>query len=414
MKKTIYKKILAAGSALLVLLSLAGCVREEPVQADAVIPPVPPAEAPASDVERISSETQKTSATEAFSPTEQAVQPETEEPTATDTPATVPEVPAEQPVETPTEAPTEAPTEIPAPESPALVAPEAEEESLPEQNPQDWEVDVPDERPTFEGMKFVYAEEIEKAKYEASRYPDLQYTKPNTGDSILDNWLSFVLEHHELTMVVGESYQMVYTFYGSDTVKWRSEDESVFTVDQTGRISAHAPGQARLVAVSGECGARTCQITVVEKILTKEEQARAVAQQIAWIILNDPTVTTDIERIAYAARFINAYVGNGHTTSFHEDSRTAYGTLVSGYSNCVGSTKATGLVLEYMGFSWRHVNAGQNSHQWCEVYGVDGQTAFCDGSAYGVVGFGTRQEDGANWLYMNSQGQLIGYNEYFG
>ena len=34
MKKTIYKKILAAGSALLVLLSLAGCVREEPVQAD--------------------------------------------------------------------------------------------------------------------------------------------------------------------------------------------------------------------------------------------------------------------------------------------------------------------------------------------------------------------------------------------
>ena len=114
MKKTIYKKILAAGSALLVLLSLAGCVREEPVQADAVIPPVPPAEAPASDVERISSETQKTSATEAFSSTEQAVQPETEEPTATDTPATVPEVPAEQPVETPTEEPTEAPTEIPA------------------------------------------------------------------------------------------------------------------------------------------------------------------------------------------------------------------------------------------------------------------------------------------------------------
>ena len=79
-----------------------------------------------------------------------------------------------------------------------------------------------------------------------------------------------------------------------------------------------------------------------------------------------------------------------------------FGTLVTFYSTCAGSTRAMGLVLEYMGFEWYHVNENQWSHQWCVVYDVDGQTAFADGSEYGVAGYGERKEDGSNWIWFQS------------
>lgn len=449
MKRTLRKKLLAAGGALLMLLSLVGCTNDAAANTAADDPAltimedtIPTVGDTVPEMQSISPSTEKTEENKAVSSTKQTTNVETEETISTEPsdPTGVPEALEEQPVqkeehtaqqeeipekpaepvpapETPTpEAP--APEAVPVPQQPApeVSAPEEEPEPLPDQNPYVPDIDVPDERPTFEGMDFIFMDEWAKEQYESARYPDMQTTKPDTGDTTLDHWLSLVLEHHELTLEVGEKYQMAYSFFGSDTLQWRSEDESVLTVDQTGLITAHAEGQTRLVVVSGECGARQCAITVIQKhppIMTKDEQARAIAKDIADLIMNDPTITTDIERIAYAARFVNAYVDMGHTSSFHEDCRTAYGTFVAGYSNCVGSTKATGLVLEYMGFSWSHVNQGQWGHQWCEVYDVDGQTAFCDGSIYGIVGFGSRLDDGSNWLYLTSEGQLVSFNEYF-
>ena len=158
------------------------------------------------------------------------------------------------------------------------------------------------------------------------------------------------------------------------------------------------------------------QNAIINKELSdseKEAEARSVAREIALVIKNDPSIKTDLERIAYVARFINEFIDAGHTSSFHPDRASAYGTLVAGYSNCAGSTRATGMVLEELGFSWRHVNENQWDHQWCIVYDVDGQTAFCDGSSYGIVGYGSRN-DRANWRYLTNSGELVVYDEYFG
>ena len=418
MKMNCYRKILALASAALLTLHLTGCT-------DRTISAENPAAGILEEKEQTSTqmaeikEIQKESTTvydykqknEADCSTDAEIQQEKTgvfaETAAEEIPETAPQgdLPSQSASETPSQ---------PLPEkeqAPSAKEPESEAEAVvlqPQQQPADSNFEESDERPTFEGMNFVYADE-----YQKDTHPGLQDTKPDTGDAILDNWLSFALEYDQLTMEVGKSHQMVYTYYGTDPkFTWRSETPEIISVDQTGQITALTEGKGKIVVFSADCGARTCVITVVQKILTKDEQARQVAQQIAYVIMNDPTITTDIERVAYATRFVHEYVKMGHTSSFHEDCRTAYGVFVAGYSNCVGATKATGLVLEYMGYSWSHVNIGQWGHQWCEVYGVDGQTAWCDGSSYGVVGFGTRQEDGSNWLYMTNQGQLVNYFEH--
>ena len=106
--------------------------------------------------------------------------------------------------------------------------------------------------------------------------------------------------------------------------------------------------------------------------------------------------------IAVAALLVNQYVAEGVSTSNVPGYNQPFGTLVTFYSSCAGSTRAMGLVLEYMGFQWYHVNENQWDHQWCVVYDVDGQTAFADGSVYGIAGYGQRQPDGSNWMqYRN-------------
>ena len=409
MKRNYYKKILALGGAALLILNLAGCTGM------AISAESPAASAPR-EIEQSSTQMAENKENQKFQTTDSEFNQEYKETSSTEAEelqgvTVVP--PASAADEITEDAPPEEMPAQPAPEkeqTPASEEPEMkpeEIEQLPQQNPADSNAETSDDRPTFEGMEFVYADE-----YQKDTHPGLQDTKPDSGDAILDNWLSFALEYDQLTMEVGKSYQMVYTYYGTDPkFTWRSETPEIISVDQTGQITALTEGKGKIVVFSADCGARTCVITVVQKILTKDEQARQVAQQIAYVIMNDPTITTDIERVAYATRFVHEYVKMGHTSSFHEDCRTAYGVFVAGYSNCVGATKATGLVLEYMGYSWSHVNIGQWGHQWCEVYGVDGQTAWCDGSSYGVVGFGTRQEDGSNWLYMTNQGQLVNYLE---
>ena len=392
MKTYTLKKAIAAGAALLTLLSMAGCSAQAAEEKAAL---------------------QITETVEATVPEEtQAGIPE----------ATEPAVPEKEVAESTEPAPGEKTAETPAKDTTPRKSKSSTETIKTEGNEGDASTQKPaqEENSTHSSTEKIPESENSPSvpvETPAPTEPNVKPEQPNgnkTEDQIVETWKAFALEAKQLSMTVGQVYQMGYTYPGSvEEMSWVSENESVLTVDAFGCMTAHAEGTARVVVFTEVYGARYCDITVLPKPLTEEEKdaaAREAAQQIAYIIMNDPTITTDIERIAYAARFVNEFVRAGHTSSFHEDCRTAYGTFVAGYSNCVGSTKATGLVLEYMGYSWYHVNQGLDTHQWCEVYGVDGQTAFCDGSSYGVVGYGSRQADGSNWLYMTNTGELVQYN----
>ncbi len=114
----------------------------------------------------------------------------------------------------------------------------------------------------------------------------------------------------------------------------------------------------------------------------KDAQARAVAQQIADSI----TGGTDLEKVRKAAQIVALYCANATYTSSDSDYKTAYGVFCKGVYTCAGSTRALGLVLECMGYSWEHVNANQYSHQWCKVT-MDGQIGWADGMG-GIADYG--------------------------
>ena len=59
---------------------------------------------------------------------------------------------------------------------------------------------------------------------------------------------------------------------------------------------------------------------------------------------------------------------------------------MAGVYTCAGTTRALGRVLDYMGYSWQHVNENKWSHQWCIVT-MDGQAGYADGMG-GIAGYG--------------------------
>ena len=120
----------------------------------------------------------------------------------------------------------------------------------------------------------------------------------------------------------------------------------------------------------------------------KDAQARAVAQSIADSI----PAGSDLERVRAAAAAVAGYCSRATYTSDDPDYKTPYGVLCKGVYTCAGATRALGLVLECMGYSWSHANANQWTHQWCELT-MDGQKGWADGMGgladYGECPFAT-------------------------
>lgn len=115
----------------------------------------------------------------------------------------------------------------------------------------------------------------------------------------------------------------------------------------------------------------------------KEKQAAAVAKE---IISNIPADATDEEKIQYAASAAAHYSSQATYTSEGTDYATPYGVFVKGEYTCAGSTRALGLLLDYLGYDWKHANEGLWTHQWCIVY-VNGEKAWADGQI-GMCGYG--------------------------
>ena len=114
----------------------------------------------------------------------------------------------------------------------------------------------------------------------------------------------------------------------------------------------------------------------------KERQARVIAKQIASSI----TGNTDLEKVSKAAQIVSEYYQKGVHKESGVDYRTAYGVFIKGESSCAGTTRALGMVLEEMGYSWTHANENQWNHQWVILY-MDGQIGYADGQI-GLVGYG--------------------------
>lgn len=147
--------------------------------------------------------------------------------------------------------------------------------------------------------------------------------------------------------------------------------------EQTASVSAKT--QAKKATMNSGSGNKNSQSSVNAE---KEAQARVVAQQIADSI----TGNNDLEKVRQAAEIIAVYCMNSTYTSSDPDYRTPYGLLCKGVYTCAGATRALGLVLECMGYSWEHVNENQWTHQWCKVT-MDGKVGWADGMG-GIADYG--------------------------
>ncbi|MCD8222656.1 MAG: hypothetical protein LUD07_10860 [Clostridiales bacterium] len=119
------------------------------------------------------------------------------------------------------------------------------------------------------------------------------------------------------------------------------------------------------------------------KYLTAEQaaQADAVAKGIAESILSNPDYDTDLAKVRAAAIAVLSYTRKGvYGNDAARYYRSPYGVFISGNYTCAGTARATGRILDYMGYTWQHVNENQYQHQWC-VLTMDGQTGFADGMA---------------------------------
>ena len=95
---------------------------------------------------------------------------------------------------------------------------------------------------------------------------------------------------------------------------------------------------------------------------------------------------TDLERVETAAGIISFICQNDTYTTEGSYYNKPYGVFIQREYSCAGATRALGLVLNYMGFSWSHINENQWTHQWCELM-MDGQKGYADGMG-GFAGYG--------------------------
>lgn len=83
----------------------------------------------------------------------------------------------------------------------------------------------------------------------------------------------------------------------------------------------------------------------------QEDQARSIAKQIAQHVFTQVRTKgkgTQIEMVAYATGIVHAYCDLGTYTTEGKIYRTAYGVFIGHEYSCAGSTRALGLVLDYL------------------------------------------------------------------
>ena len=199
----------------------------------------------------------------------------------------------------------------------------------------------------------------------------------------------------KLKLATGESAALLAKISPSNaytkTLTWTSSNPSVVAIeadDNVVTLKALATGSATITCRYGSKSVTT-KVTVVStrsgSPTTAEKNALAMA--VAKEIADQCTGETDLERVYKASQIVAYYCYYAEYTNDDPDYRSPYGVFVKGVYTCAGSTRALGMVLELMGFQWKHVNENQWTHQWCSLT-MDGQKGYADGMA-GIAGYGT-------------------------
>ncbi len=115
----------------------------------------------------------------------------------------------------------------------------------------------------------------------------------------------------------------------------------------------------------------------------KQKKAHDVVMS---IIKQIPDNYSDFDKVCLAADAASYYSSRATYTDKDPDYATPYGVFVKGVYTCAGSTRALGMILDYLGFDWKHINENQYTHQWCELT-IDGKKVYADGQA-NLVGYG--------------------------
>ena len=117
-------------------------------------------------------------------------------------------------------------------------------------------------------------------------------------------------------------------------------------------------------------------------------ELREAAQTIAkWIAADAKDYSSDKwDQAAYAAAAVSVFCEYSEYTTEGKYYREAWGPFVAGEYSCAGATRATGMVLDYLGISWSHANANQWTHQWCNIT-INGVKGWADGQI-GEAGVG--------------------------
>ena len=121
---------------------------------------------------------------------------------------------------------------------------------------------------------------------------------------------------------------------------------------------------------------------------SKKDQARRYAKLIAECVGKKmgSYKLTDLDRVSRAAIYVSSFSKRCKYTMSGKDYSTAYGVFIKKEYSCAGSTRALGMVLDCMGYKWKHVNENKYSHQWCRLK-MDGKTGYADGQV-GWAGYG--------------------------
>lgn len=137
-----------------------------------------------------------------------------------------------------------------------------------------------------------------------------------------------------------------------------------------------------LIAYNG-----VCYKIPARKTGNKTKDAQRVASLIAKkCVQKKGKGVKDIQRVSQAAFYVYSFCRLCTYTMSGSDYSQAYGVFISKKYSCAGATRALGMVLDYMGYKWKHVNPNQYTHQWCELK-MDGKKGYADGQV-GMVGYG--------------------------
>lgn len=111
-----------------------------------------------------------------------------------------------------------------------------------------------------EGKKAPAAEEVTPVVYDTEYYTDAAKT------DLKSEVTGIVLDKESMTVEEGKTEQLTATVLPENadnkTVVWKSSDEAVVTVDDTGKITAKAEGKAVVTASVGDTLTADCEITV--------------------------------------------------------------------------------------------------------------------------------------------------------